>query len=152
MHTTHDIIVGHHCCVGMMSLPLLWPHYAMLICQHYVISYMNNEKVILCFRQWCSYGLMDYGCAINDPLKNKKLPNRERRKSGCQLHYIVRMVQDRRHLALIVYVEYRHVDKNCFPCHGHIDPTAEHQGWLHDMHLSKHVKNWVRSLVLLVFL
>lgn len=79
--------------------------------------------------------------------KIKKCHIWERRKRWCQLHYIVRMVSDIPHLVLIIYVQSRHVEKNGFPCHGHVNPTIEHQMWLHHMHLSECVKHWVASLL-----
>jgi len=120
--------------------------YVVLICRCYGPSCKKNEQVILCFKQWCSYVTEDYRGFVKDPLKNKKHPNWERRKRGCELHYIVRTMPDRPHIVIIVYVQSQHVDKNGFPCHDHINPTVEHQWWLHCIHLWEYVKHWVRSL------
>ena len=85
MHTTYDIILGCHCCVDVILLPLLCTCYVMLICECYGRSYMKNEQVILCFRKWCSYNPKDYRCVVKDHFMIKKiiLIDRGREDSNC---------------------------------------------------------------------
>lgn len=82
---------------------------------------------------WCSYGPEDYRDSdfgsgdfpTSKPLSGKgSRPGRRHMMRGCLCHFTVKRLYTRPHLALIVYNQRSHIDKNGMPCHGLLDRDA----------------------------
>lgn len=92
-------------------------------------EYKNDEH--LEYRlYWCSFGPENYGEGGSVlPSRKYRLNTRNRAARpqsmrGCTCHFVVKRLYARPSLALIIYNEKRHVNKDGFVCHGPLDRDA----------------------------
>lgn len=81
-------------------------------------------------RYWCSFGPDDHrkGGIVRPSrttyVPKKKNAGRPNTKRGCTCHFIVKRLIAEPSVALIIYNDEKHVDKNGLPCHGPQDKKA----------------------------
>ncbi|GLJ51177.1 hypothetical protein SUGI_1089130 [Cryptomeria japonica] len=93
---------------------------------------------------WCSYGPED---------NRKKSPNKKRmwtyqKKRGCTCHFIVKVLYGRVDVAILIFKQPLHVDKNGEACHG-IDDTSNELCSQFAPNLSDECKEYIKRLLLM---
>ncbi|GLJ09159.1 hypothetical protein SUGI_0102880 [Cryptomeria japonica] len=68
---------------------------------------------------WCSYGPEDN----RKKSLNKKRARTYQKKRGCTCHFIVKVLYGRADVAILIFKQSLHVDKNGEACHG-VDDTS----------------------------
>lgn len=102
---------------------------------------------------WCSFGPDDHRKGgIVRPSRNtyvpkKKSAGRPGTKRGCTCHFIVKRLVARPTVALIIYNQDKHVDKNGLPCHGPQDKKAAGTRAMYAPHISEDLRLRVHSLL-----
>ncbi|GLJ16398.1 hypothetical protein SUGI_0278200 [Cryptomeria japonica] len=95
-------------------------------------------------RYWCSYGPKD---------NRKKSPNKKRawtyqKKRGCTCHFIVKVLYGRADVAILIFKQPLHVDKNGEACHGVNDASNELRSQFAP-NLSDECKAYIERLLLM---
>ncbi|GLJ36375.1 hypothetical protein SUGI_0730190 [Cryptomeria japonica] len=95
-------------------------------------------------RYWCSYGPQD---------NRKKLPNKKcvrtyQKKRGCTCHFIVKVLYGRPDVAILIFKQPLHVDKNGEACHG-VDDTSNELHSQFVPNLSDECKAYIERLLLM---
>ncbi|KAK4277111.1 hypothetical protein QN277_015160 [Acacia crassicarpa] len=105
---------------------------------------------------WCSYGPEDYretesgigDCSSTKPTSGKgSRPGRRHMMRGCLCHFTVKRLYMRPLLALIIYNQRRHVDKNGSPCHGILDRNAVGTRAMYAPRISDELRQKVMSML-----
>ncbi|GLJ19722.1 hypothetical protein SUGI_0357250 [Cryptomeria japonica] len=102
-------------------------------------AFMRGESLY-----WCSYGPED---------NRKKSPNKKRtrtyqKKRGCTCHFIVKVLYGRADVAILIFKQPLHVDKNGEACHG-IDDTNNELCSQFAPKLSDECKAYIERLLLM---
>ncbi|GLJ13241.1 hypothetical protein SUGI_0208570 [Cryptomeria japonica] len=85
-------------------------------------SAMNNTHTTKIYSQyWCSYGPEDN----RKKSSNKKHARTYQKKRGCTCHFIVKVLNGRPDVAILILKQPLHVDKNGEACHGMDDTSNE---------------------------
>ncbi|KAJ4707217.1 Zinc finger, SWIM-type [Melia azedarach] len=102
---------------------------------------------------WCSFGPDDHRKGgIVRPSRNtyvpkKKNAGRPNTKRGCTCHFIVKRLIAEPSVALIIYNDDKHVDKNGLPCHGPQDKKAAGTRAMFAPYISEDLRLRVLSLL-----
>ncbi|KAI9176824.1 hypothetical protein LWI28_007602 [Acer negundo] len=102
---------------------------------------------------WCSFGPDDHRKGgIVRPSRNtyvpkKKNAGRPNTKRGCTCHFIVKRLIAEPSVALIIYNDDKHVDKNGSPCHGPQDKKAAGTRAMFAPYISEDLRLRVLSLL-----
>ncbi|TXG54735.1 hypothetical protein EZV62_019991 [Acer yangbiense] len=102
---------------------------------------------------WCSFGPDDHRKGgIVRPSRNtyvpkKKNAGRPNTKRGCTCHFIVKRLIAEPSVALIIYNDDKHVDKNGSPCHGPQDKKAAGTHAMFAPYISEDLRLRVLSLL-----
>ncbi|KAJ0096007.1 hypothetical protein Patl1_15456 [Pistacia atlantica] len=102
---------------------------------------------------WCSFGPDDHRKGgIVRPSRNTYIPKnknagRPNTKRGCTCHFIVKRLIAEPSVALIIYNDDKHVDKNGSPCHGPQDKKAAGTRAMFAPYISEDLRLRVLSLL-----
>ncbi|XP_044489019.1 uncharacterized protein LOC123213607 isoform X2 [Mangifera indica] len=102
---------------------------------------------------WCSFGPDDHRKGgIVRPSRNTYVPKnknagRPNTKRGCTCHFIVKRLIAEPSVALIIYNDDKHVDKNGLPCHGPQDKKAAGTRAMFAPYISEDLRLRVLSLL-----
>ncbi|GLJ40229.1 hypothetical protein SUGI_0825780 [Cryptomeria japonica] len=93
---------------------------------------------------WCSYGLKDN----RKKSSNKKRARTYQKKRGCTCHFIVKVLYGRADVAILIFKQPLHVDKNGEACHG-VDDTSNELRSQFAPNLSDECKAYIERLLLM---
>ena len=93
----------------------------------------------------CSYQ-RSYG--PNDKRGEHLTRRKTSQKRGCQCHFIVKVMVQSPHIAILTYNMYEHEHEQSWPCHGKMDTSSEAMT-LHKPKLTKDIVAYVESYYLL---
>ncbi|XWS45846.1 hypothetical protein CRYUN_Cryun14cG0014400 [Craigia yunnanensis] len=102
---------------------------------------------------WCSFGPDDHRKGgIVRPSRNTYIPKktnagRPNTKRGCTCHFIVKRLMAESSVALIIYNQDKHVDKEGLPCHGPQDKKAAGTRAMFAPYISEDLRLRVLSLL-----
>ncbi|OMP00701.1 hypothetical protein COLO4_12438 [Corchorus olitorius] len=102
---------------------------------------------------WCSFGPDDHRKGgIVRPSRNTYIPKktnagRPNTKRGCTCHFIVKRLIAEPSVALIIYNQEKHVDKQGLPCHGPQDKKAAGTRAMYAPYISEDLRLRVLSLL-----
>ncbi|XP_016434839.2 uncharacterized protein LOC107761170 [Nicotiana tabacum] len=102
---------------------------------------------------WCSFGPDDHrkGGIVRPSrttyVPKKKPAGRPNTKRGCTCHFIVKRLIAEPSVALIIYNQDKHVDKNGLPCHGPQDKKAAGTRAMYSPYISEDLRLRVLSLL-----
>lgn len=102
---------------------------------------------------WCSFGPDDHreGGIVRPSrttyVPKKKSAGRPNTKRGCTCHFIVKRLSAEPTVALITYVQDKHVDKMGLPCHGPRDKQAAGTRAMYAPYISEDLRLRVLSLL-----
>lgn len=102
---------------------------------------------------WCSFGPDDHreGGIVRPSrttyVPKKKSAGRPNTKRGCTCHFIVKRLSAEPTVALIIYVQDKHVDRMGLPCHGPRDKQAAGTRAMYAPYISEDLRLRVLSLL-----
>ncbi|CAN1304296.1 hypothetical protein LINPERPRIM_LOCUS26144 [Linum perenne] len=102
---------------------------------------------------WCSFGPDDHrkGGVVrpsrNTYVPKKKNAGRPNTKRGCTCHFIVKRLIAEPSVALVIYNQDKHIDKQGLPCHGPLDKKSEGTRAMFAPYISEDLRLRVYSLL-----
>ncbi|GLJ19345.1 hypothetical protein SUGI_0348530 [Cryptomeria japonica] len=105
-------------------------------------SALHNTHTIKMY--WCSYGPKDN----RKKSLNKKRMRTYKKKKGCTCHFIVKVLYGRPDVAILIFKQPLHVDKNGEACHG-VDDTSNELCSQFAQNLPDECKAYIERLLLM---
>ncbi|GLJ06534.1 hypothetical protein SUGI_0041360 [Cryptomeria japonica] len=111
-------------------------------------SALHNTHTTKMYSQyWCSYGPEDNRKKLSNK-KRVRTYQKKKKKRGCTCHFIVKVLYGRVDVAILIFKQPLHADKNGEACHG-VDDTSNELRSQFAPNLSNECKAYIERLLLM---